>query len=335
MLSLPRFLTLTGLTAALCTAVTFALPHDAYIRHQAFSGTIFDRLAWIYERAVFDDTPMDVVIIGSSRSARGANAAALEATLDGVHVANLSMPASGLDVRLAKFATLLEAGKAPKLLVLGVVEALPRFGHQAFGDLATTQQLVSAPPLINATLPANLAGLPYRQLELALASRLPEAFGHQRNFDQAAYRGPTPDHRRFNNPDWSAEQEAAFTTRAAHAATLDQETVRRQAEITPPLLPGLVSGLEFGVSRSYLRRIASMAETAGTEIVFLHLPFYRGYPAPIDRAWLERLGDVWTPPIDREDPENYVDAAHLSQKGIDALTPWLAAKIQETLEIPQ
>ena len=40
-----------------------------------------------------------------------------------------------------------------RLIVLGVVEALPRDGHQAFGDLATPAEVLSAPWIVNRTLP--------------------------------------------------------------------------------------------------------------------------------------------------------------------------------------
>lgn len=105
-LSLGGFLGLTGVVFVAAYLVTMLLPHDPYIRYQSFKDTIFDRLGWVYERLVFDPTPIDVLVVGSSRSARGANATLLEEALAArgrdLHVANISEPAAGMDIRLTK-----------------------------------------------------------------------------------------------------------------------------------------------------------------------------------------------------------------------------------------
>lgn len=332
-----RFLGVVAAVFVALYALSAALPHDPYIRYQSFDDTIFDRLGWVYDRLHHDDTPIDVLFIGSSRTARGANAAAIEAALadmgrPGLHVANISLPASGLDIRLTKLRDALRAHPEIRLVVLGVVEALPRDGHQAFGDLATAGEVLGAPWIVNRTLPGNLARLPYRQMELALASRLPGAFGYRTAFDPAAYIGPTPDHRRFNRPGWVDMADGPPDTSAAHAEAMARESRMRRRQITPPILPAALSDIEFGVSRTYVRRIARLLEAEGVALAFSFLPFYEGYPEPVDRAWLERFGPVWTAEFLRGDPVNYADAGHASGQGIGRLAPWFARWIDATLE---
>ncbi|QIE43993.1 hypothetical protein G5B39_18505 (plasmid) [Rhodobacteraceae bacterium SC52] len=332
-----RFLGVVAATFAACMVLSVALPHDPYIRYQSFKGTIFDRLSWVYDRLYHDDTPIDVLFIGSSRTARGANAAAIEAELAEIgrpelRVANISEPASGMDIRLTKLRDALRAHPEIRLVVLGMVEALPRDGHQAFGDLATAGQVLTAPWVINRTLPENLAALPFRQIELALASRLPDAFGYRAAFDPDAYPGPTPDHRDFNDANWREIEAAKLSSAPRHAAELAAESVMRRREITPPVLPDALAWAEFGVSRSYLQDMAGLLEDEGVEMAFVFLPFYDGYDEPLDADYLRSVAPIWSAAFMRETPMNYFDAAHASQHGIELLAPWFARRIADTLE---
>jgi hypothetical protein len=332
-----------GVVAAVFLAAfagTLALPHDPQLRYQSFNGTIFDRLGWVWDRIAHDDTPIDVIVVGSSRSARGVNAAAVEAALadlgrPGLHVANISEPAAGMDIRLTKLRDAFAHHPEIRLVVLGVVEALPRDGHQAFGDLADAGEILTAPWILNRNQPANLAALPYRQLELAVAGLVPEAFGYRAGFDPAAYPGPTPDHRDFNDGDWAAREAAQRARPVDHATALAVESNQRRREITPPVLPDALAWAEFGVSRHYLRAIVDLAAEHGAKVAFLFLPFYDGYDAPVDAAWLDRLGPLWNARFLKNDPANYFDAAHASGAGIALVTPWLAAQIDTALETSQ
>lgn len=316
---------------------TLLLPHDGYMRYQSFQGTIFARLGWVYDRIVHDDTPVDVVIVGSSRSARGANAALIQEVLTerghgAVHVANISEPAAGMDIRLSKLRLLFDHQDDVRLVIFPLVEALPRDGHQAFGQLATAGEILSAPWLINRNLPVTLAALPYRQMELALASRVPGAFGYRPAFDPAAYPGPAPDHRLFNDPEWTAVAESKILDTARHVAALSAESAMRKTQISRPLLPGALAWAEFGVSRDTVHQVKALAEENGAELVFLFLPFYDGYDRPLDADWLEGIAPIWIPDFLKDTPSNYIDAAHASQRGVERLAPWLAGKIAKELE---
>lgn len=327
-----------GVVAAVFIAffvATIFLPHNPYIRYQSFKGTIFERLGWAYERLVYDPTPIDVLIVGSSRTARGANMAYLEAALaergQPLHVANISIPASGFDWRLTVIREALKHHPEIKLVIWELVEVFPRDGHQAFGDLATTRQILAAPWLINRTLPQNLAALPYRQLELALASRMPEVFGYRQGFDPARYAGTTPDHRVFNDPNWTPGDEAAQLGNLDHAQAVAKESKQRRHEITWPVLPAALGGMEFGVSRHYVDELVALSKQQDFDLAFLFLPFYEGYPDALEADWVTERGAYWSAGFLMQDPANYIDAAHPSQIGIEKITPWLAGHIAEAL----
>lgn len=291
--------------------------------------------AWVYERLAFDPTPIDVLIVGSSRTAYGANMADLEAALAArglnLHVANFSIPASGFDWRPSVVREAMRHHPEVRLVIWDLPEAFPRDGHQVFGDLATPGEILAAPWIVNRTLPENIAGLPYREMELALASQLPGVFGYRKGFDPAAYAGTTPDHRRFLNPDWTPEFEAQKSAGLDHAATVAKDSAQRRHEITWPVLPEALRWIEFGVSRHYVTDLVDLSKQHGFQIAFLFLPFYEGYPDAIEADWVSERGAYWSADFLMTDPANYNDAAHASQAGIDKITPWLADRIAGAL----
>ena len=324
----------TGLWLVLlaCLIITVMLPHNPYIRYQAMSGTIFERVRWTYERIHFDDTPIDIAFIGSSRTARGVISPDLESQLadlgHNVNIVNFSIPASGFDVRLALALELL-AEKQPELLVISVVEQFPRHGHKAFGELASTGELLASPWIVNRNLPGNLARLPMRQITLALASWMPAAFGYNEEFVFEAYAGTSVDPRIFN----PGKTDGPKTS--DDIAALDRESRFRRGDITRQVLPATLAWLEFGIPRTYLRRIAELAATNGTQIVFLYLPFYGGFSEPFERAWLEQYGPVLTAEFLLNNPNLYNDVAHASELGAARITDWLAVALTRLLKQPK
>lgn len=336
-LSLPRAFSVIGLTVLLGAVLATALPHDPYIRFQSLKGTIFERVEWMYERIHFDPTPADVVFLGSSRTARGVVPEKLEAALAEagapLRVLNLSVPASGLDIRETLLAETLEE-KDVKVIFVSLVEALPRDGHQAFGELARVSEVLRSPWIVNRNLVVNWARLPVRQMKLALASAFPDGFGYRAAFDPDAYLGTMVDGR-FFNADFSLEAEAAKMAAPDHAEGLAREARRRKREITWPILPDSLAWIEYGVSRSYVKRLAAMAEAEGAEIAFVFFPFYDGHEAPLEAAWVTEFGPLYSADFMMSDPANYIDAAHATSTGSDRLAPWLAEIIREILENTQ
>lgn len=324
---------MVGLGILGLSLLTVLLPHDPYIRWQSLQGTIFERAKYQYERLNFDETRADVVFIGSSRTAAGIEPALIEELLRergaDLRVVDLSLPASGMDIRLAQAREALQAKPETRLLIISVVEALPRDGHQAFGDLATADEVLNSPLLVNRSLPSHLARLPMRQMKLALASRIPDAFGYQAAFDPRAYPGSIYDHL-----GGTLEGPGAQYFTAEHSAALLAESNRRKREITLPILPESLAFLEFGVSRSSIEEILDLAADNRTQVVFMFLPFYQGYEEPVDAAWLRERGPLWTAGWMREVPHFYKDAAHASPVVRRELNAWAADRIVDALTAP-
>ncbi|WP_299444718.1 hypothetical protein [uncultured Rhodospira sp.] len=334
-LSLKLWLGLVVVLFCGLTAATLAIPNSPYVRYQSLNDTIFGRATWIFERIHDDPAPIDVLFVGSSRVGRGVTASILEDKLAArgqpLGVANISMPATGFDIRLTTIREALKARPEIKLIVFGVTEQMPRDGHQAFVEIATAREVLTSPWLLNRNLPANLTRLPFRQASLGLASVVPEAFGRRAAFDPAAYLGSTPDLRTFNDPDWSRAGEDAELADPEHAAMLDRQSARRYRELTKAILPESLAWIEFGVPRTYIERLADLADRHGVRLVFLYLPFYKGFDAPLDADYLRGLGDLWLGTVYQGDPENFIDSGHASYRGAELLTDWLVDRILATL----
>ena len=320
---------LVGTVALAILAV--ALPHDPYVRWQSFQGTMFERTRYFYERLHFDPTPVDVVFIGSSRTATGVEPRLLQQDLErrglNYNVVDLSLPSDGMDIRVVEAREALLTHPETRLLVISVVEALPRDGHQAFGDLASVGDILSSPVIVNRSLPENLLRLPMRQMKLAAATALPDAFDVQRTFLPDEYAGTLASGRDLSG--WSPQQPRHPYDSTAHAADLAAESAFRKKDMTPPILPESLAWVEFGVSRSSIEEISRMARENGTRLAFLFLPFYDGYEAPAELKWLEQFGPVWSATQLRRDPQNYRDAAHGSPHAVPVINEWLAEKIAQ------
>ena len=173
--------------------LTTLLPHDRYARYQQLSETLHFRSIWAYERIAFDDTPINVAVIGNSRLQSAVSAPVLSQQLSerlgrSVHVANLSLPQEGRNAHYSVARELFEHQSGVDLIILSAIEAMPRDGHPAFRNIADASDVLTAPAFINRDYGEDLSFIPFRQMSLFIQSLAPGAFGI-RSFDENAYFG--------------------------------------------------------------------------------------------------------------------------------------------------
>ncbi len=316
-----------GLVALCCGAV--ALPHNPYLRWQSLKGTMFESTAYFYERLHFDPAPVDVLFIGSSRTQVGVDARMLEEGLASrgrpLRVVNMSLPAAGMDIRLVEAREALRAHPEIRMIVVPVVEALPRDGHQAFASLASVDDVVKSPVLINRNLPKTWFALPMRQMMLFAKSAAPTAFGVNPVFDPARYPGASIGYKEM--PGWQPQVPTHPVGTPAHARDLDEESAFRAKDSTPPLLPSSLADVEFGVSRQSVRDLSVLAKAHGAKLVFLFQPYYKGPTAPVEEAWLSQYGPVWKYLAHMDNPDFFRDAGHPSDRALPEFNAWLAEQI--------
>lgn len=317
------------LAFAFLTAVVAALlPDDPYQRWQLLDGTIMKNVRWIYERINFDPTPIDVAILGPSRSEAAVNSPELEAALTGmgipVHVVNFSLPEGGRDVNYAIARELFKT-KSPRVLVLGVIEKPSRFGHPAFKYIAPSWLVVDPSYFINLNYLSNLLYLPYRQMQLFLADLWPSLTGLTKTFNPATYRG--------SNINTTGAQFFPNGSRsdAAQHEELMRGVLKLKSEMTPPVLPAFLRDVEFGDERHYIREIAELARAKGTRIVFLSLPFYTGPDTIQEEPFYRQFGDVINAAFLTSHAEWYANYAHLTGHGATILTNWLVPYVSKEL----
>ena len=134
-----RLLAAIVAVAGLAAAAASLLPDDPYMRYATLDHTIQNRVRWIYERIHFDPAPVDVAVIGPSRSGAAVAAPRLEADLAALgqplRAVNFSLPENGRDLNWVILDELL-AVKHPRLVVIGVIEKPSRFGHPAYKYVA-------------------------------------------------------------------------------------------------------------------------------------------------------------------------------------------------------
>lgn len=323
--------TVVGFVVALLVA-TIALPHDPYIRYQLLRNTLHARAVWVYERIHFDPTPIDVVIVGPSRSASGVDAPMLSKILSDrlgrkINVVNFSFSQRGEDLSYAIVKETFKA-KQPKLVIDAVIEQQERGGHPAFRDLADVGDILGAPIVFNKSYLANLARLPFRQLQLAFDTAFASAVGFSRNFDSSAYIGSDLPRRHFP---WR-EPDAAVPRRDLPAAYLEKdiEAASRAyaSSLTKPILPAFLRANEFAVARHSYETIRTLVDRHGAKLILLYQPYYKGPAEPFDARYYDHVGPILNPAgVVKDDAANYEDVAHFSDQGARKLTEWLGQQL--------
>lgn len=309
--------------AVLVLAGSLFLPHDRYIRFQDVRLEAYARLGWIYERIHFDQTPIDVAFIGTSRTLNGIDPQAVARAIAGetgrcLDVTNLAVPSYGRNLHWLLARELLENRKVGTL-VLEVFENETRLPHPAFSYVADVGDVLRAPVLINLNYFSDLARLPMRQAMLFLKTLFPEQYGLRRAFDPEHYDGPAPDNTRQVVVGGKAL--TRLRDRVANRAELEREAAAIRANKNRSMLGPSLRDYEFAMPRRYLTELLALAREKGVPVRLLYLPAYGQDPQPADMSWYAGLGPLISAQDIQADPANWFDFHHLNLMG--------AAKVSE------
>ena len=306
-------------------ALACLLPDNPYQRWQLTDGTIYDQLRWAYERIHYDDRPIDVAIVGPSRTLLGLSAERIGRNLSAhgepADVANFSVVGAGRNVQWA-IANELFKTKSPKVLVLGVDGAPHPYGHPAFKLVAPATAVAFPPAPLLHDYSYDLAYLPSRQVKLFAAGLFPELFGLRKEFDPGAY----------------ARTRSEFTSGILHLdnKTIDMDshtspqTLRKQAQ---PLVPAsLMDRLVLwccnnGDDHVYIPAISELARAHGTRLVFAFLPTFEGTAAVEDRDFLSQYGLVVDNGDMSQDAGVYENWSHFNHAGAVKASDRIASAI--------
>lgn len=324
-----------GLMAAAALVMITAiclLPHSRLVRFNNMTEPAVVKAGWIYERIHHDQTPIDVMFIGTSRSVFGVNSGAVESayrqtTGQTLHVTNFAMQHLGRDLHylLVREALL---NRTVRLLVLEVNEDEPRDLHPAFGPLAEASDILFAPLFINVSYFANLGRLPLRQAQLFLRTLLPGAYGTTLEFTATKYRGAQWDDTYAAIGSYDHPIRPELPRLQSHSeAELEQQRLQSARAIARKLsLPPAFHQLERRANLSYVQAIAELARKQGVEIRFLMMPQHVA-AAPAFSAFYQQYGPIWSPGPAIVEAKLWTDINHLNHAGAMALAPWLAGQI--------
>jgi hypothetical protein len=322
------------LAAALVMAVaaTF-LPDNPYQRFQLLKGTMYAAAQGFYERMHFDPRPIDVAILGDSRTALGLRASRIEEDLaragTPARVVNMSMVGDGRNTQWLLVRELL-ATKSPKVIVLAVNNRPHPWGHETFRYLASPSDIWREAGWGLHDLKKNLAYLPYRQMTLFGAMIAPDLFGLNRDFDAAHYapngydmtRGHTTDDGRFVSSDQRIPREVLLKEGAANAWRIN-----RHSKLPQPL-----RRITDADDRTYTDLIAEAARRKGVKLLFVYLPEYEK-PLPLEnRGYYEAHGRVETYLDLASHDELYIDWGHLNAAGTLIASDRTAAAISALMQ---
>ncbi|MEO0586227.1 MAG: hypothetical protein AAF078_01180 [Planctomycetota bacterium] len=311
--------------AVVWAVVLVALPDDAYVRFQQLGGD-FVKAQWVYERIVFDDAPIDVAVLGTSRTMDAVDSGMLSEAVSAagtpIVAANLAVPQHGRNLHRAFLERALEH-KAPALVLIEVREIEDRRGHAMFAEVADVDEMLGQPLVLHFNVLSDAAKFARRRPTVALASLMPSVAEVDPAFDAGAYWGTHPAYHREG--DVYAELSKDF---------LDHLASDYDRDVADRVLPGSLAGLEHRFAVDTLERIAAAAEAEGAGVAFYYLPGYgSGGREPVHADVYRELGELWLPPAELfEDPTMFIDLHHVRKPVREAYTAWLAGRVAEWME---
>ncbi|NWG92766.1 MAG: hypothetical protein HXY21_09710 [Parvularculaceae bacterium] len=317
------------MTLSLLGAAVVA-PQNDYYRWQELDHGTTRKADWIYERLHFDAEPIDVALIGTSRTGGGLSGPDIEAaycaaTGRRIRVANLSIPETGRNIHYVIAKEAMRA-KRPALTVIELNEIEARRQHRGFVALADVEDIVTAPIIANLNYFPDLARLPGRQAVLWFRT-LTGRGAVKSKFDPAAYQGHDLDRTRAL-PLLDGTVVSRYT--AAPRDELDAgRASRTEARAGMRRVPSAIRKFEHRVPRYYLRKIETLAAENDRKIDYAFLPAWGEGALP--RALTDDLG-VTAPVIDlggriAEDPGKWLDATHVNAWGAAELSSRFAAEL--------
>jgi hypothetical protein len=311
-------------------AASVVAPQDAYYRWQELDHGTTRKADWIYERLHFDAEPIDVALIGTSRTGGGLSGPDIEAaycaaTGRRIRVANLSIPETGRNIHYVIAKETIQT-KNPTLMIVELNETEARRQHRGFVMLADVEDVLTAPIIANINYFPDLARLPGRQAALYFNTLVGRG-AVRPSFDPGAYQGHDLDRTR-ELPLLDGTVISRFA--AASKEELDAAHVRRTDKISGVFhLPASLRRLEYAAPRFYLSKIESLAAAQGGDIEYVFIPAWREGRMPpelaedlgIDRAIIDLGGRI------AEDPGKWLDATHVNAWGAADLSSRFAAAL--------
>jgi hypothetical protein len=289
----------------------FFAPYPQEFAYHFIKDDCYNHGAWIYDRIIKNQTPIDVAFIGSSHTIHAWQDKKIEEILDGeIRVANLGYCRYGRDLEYLHLRMLLEY-KSPRLIVIEVHEDEEKNAHEIFPYLANTHDLIFTRTLINREY--------FTGLFHGVSARL-EYFKSKTIF-RTNYPDPSPELYGYGESNRVASEIELKENREAWTKRLDRKQIQSIEDI----------GLKYPFA--YLNKMTDMLKEKNIPFLFVYLPESGSkLKSPKYALHYQNLAPLLIPPDSIfEDPNNWMDASHLNNKGSGLISNWMARQIQMEL----
>ena len=319
------------LVSLLSAVAAACLPDNPYQRFQ-FLPVLYQRLAWIYERIHYDPKPIDVAILGPSKTFTGVSGSEVEKRLSVLgkpaSVANLSLVYQGRNAQWAILDELYKT-KSPRILIVQIDEEIALWGHPWFMYFAPSAAIAFPPSMFLHNYLPDAAFLPYRQMELFSALLFPSFFGFRDAFDPIRYAKTRND---FTTSFRGQSGELVDMEREVSAAELMADHEEFNKILRPPRLPRVLAPFVEADDRLYLEKIARLALAHRTKLILLYIPnFDSGELDEKIQKYYSQYGTM----LDFSDlaPRNnlFMHWAHLNHAGAMIVSDRIAAAVAAQL----
>jgi hypothetical protein len=309
------------------------LPDRPFRRWGSLHGTIYAETNWLYERTRFDPTPIDIAIVGTSRSREGVSAPRLDADLEAqglpLHSVNFSLVQAGRGSDLAMLDELFR-DKKPKLIVYEIQEYPNRNVHPAYKYIGSPGSVASSLLWRNTEYVDDAVYLPYRQMK-SLWDGLLDGFDlGDAHFVRSAYPGPELETTGF----MPLRSDVVENLQAAEdPEKLQEDSVAFQTHnrIRASHMPPGLRQLGAWDDRAFLKRVVAMAHSHDVPIVFLYIPYYQGSATIQAQGIYGGLAPIWSAGFLRDRSDIWNNIVHLTGAGSHVLTDWLAVQIEDRM----
>jgi hypothetical protein len=316
------------LAVVLAVLVCF-LPNDPYQRYQQLDGTSYQTVHWAYERIHDDPTPIDVLILGSSRTLLGLRTSLIEQRLaeagKPAHVVNTSLVGEGRDSEWEIYQEIVKAHRHPKVIVMMIAGSPRPWGHESFKYIAP------APDVLTEARHGLYAGvrdlmyLPYRQMHMFAALVAPVAFELPRTFDPARYAATRTD---FTTSFFAPEGGWKEMEKPQTLEYLERELrAHPEGYIRHSVVPAPFRRITDADEAIYVDLILREAARQGSKVLFVYIPGYAEQPKIMGREYYERFGPIQdNSDLIRQHPL-FADWEHLNGHGAVIASDRVAAAV--------
>lgn len=327
-----RTLAIPVLAVVLAVLVCF-LPNDPYQRYQQLDGTSYQTVHWSYERIHYDPRPIDVLILGSSRTLLGLRASLIEERLreagKPAHVVNTSLVGEGRNSEWVLYQEVLKAHRRPKVIVMMVAGSPRPFGHESFKYIAPASEIVTQAKHGLYSSVRDLMYLPYRQMHMFGALVAPSAFDMPRTYDPTRNANARIDFTTsFRSPegDWKEMEKPQTREYLEQQVRSHPEGYIRHSKIPEPLRK--ITDADEAIYADLILREASRQ---GSKILFVYIPGYAEQPEIIGREYYEKFGPIQDNSDLIRQHELFTDWQHLNGHGAIIASERLAASIAKMM----